>query len=425
MVEQDVSHSRSAKPTSIRYRMILLAMLVAVLLYLDRICMSTAGKSVAADLKISDQQLNVILGAFFWTYALGQLPAGWLGDRYGARWMLGVYIILWSLCTGLMGLANSVFAVVALRLGCGLFEAGAYPVAASIVRRWVPAERRGIASSLVAVGGRLGGAMAPILTIQLMLWWTLGNQWWGAPDDAVAAITSWRPVMILYGLAGIVIAFIFMAMFRNWPNEHPRVNAAEAELIRGIEPTTHSSTMSLDAPPIVAMVLSYSLWMNCIVQFAANFGWAFLVTKMPKYLEDVHHSTQQAQGWLQSLPLLAGILGLLMGGWLTDSFTRIYGRRWGRSIAMAVSRIIVAVAFLGCLVVDTPIETVLCLSMVGLATDLGTPACWAYGQDVGGNHVGSVVGWSNMWGNFGAALSPVILGGVVSSFWVVLNRREG
>ena len=148
----------------------MLAMLVAVLLYLDRVCMSIASKSVAADLGISGTDLNWLLGAFFWTYALGQLPAGWLGDRYGARWMLGAYVILWSLCTGLMGLATSAPMLLVLRLGCGLFEAGAYPVAASIVRRWVPMERRGFASSVIAVGGRMGGALAPILTIQLMFW---------------------------------------------------------------------------------------------------------------------------------------------------------------------------------------------------------------------------------------------------------------
>jgi MFS family permease len=121
--------------------------------------------------------LNYLLGAFFWSYALGQLPAGWLGDRYGARWMLGLFIVLWSLSTGLLGFATTLAGVWWLRMSCGLFEAGAYPLAAGIVRRWVPLHSRGLASSLIAVGGRLGGALAPIATIQLMLWWTYGEQW--------------------------------------------------------------------------------------------------------------------------------------------------------------------------------------------------------------------------------------------------------
>ncbi len=397
-------------PTVVRYRMILLAMLVAVLLYLDRICMSTAAESVAADLQINRENLDWVLGAFFFTYAIGQLPAGWLGDRYGARWMLGAYIILWSLSTGLLGFANGLAAVLILRLACGLFEAGAYPVAASIVRRWVPIRRRGIASSVIAVGGRIGGALAPILTIQLMLWWTLGDGWWSASTDAKASITSWRPVMIFYGVAGIVIAGIFMLLFRDWPHSHPHVNQEERDLILGDDKTFQLSAQPLEAPPMMAMLTSIPLWMNCIVQFAANLGWAFLVTKMPQYLREVFNSSQQNQGFLQSLPLAAGIFGLLLGGAFTDALTGAFGLRWGRSIAMFASRALVAVAFLSLLFVNTAWAATLCLIVVGFATDLGTPACWAYGQDVGGRHVGSVVGWSNMWGNFGAAISPRTFG---------------
>jgi ACS family glucarate transporter-like MFS transporter len=408
--EVSASASPSSVPTTVRYRIILLAMLVAVLLYLDRICMSTAAEAVAADLKISKENLDYVLGAFFLTYALGQLPAGWLGDRFGARWMLGAYIILWSLSTGLMGFATGLAAVLWLRLACGLFEAGAYPVAASIVRRWVPMKRRGFASSVIAVGGRIGGALAPIITIQLMLWWTLGDAWWTAPDDARADITSWRPVMMLYGAAGIVIAILFMIWFRDWPDLHPKVNQAERDLIRGDEAPLTSTAKPLQAPPMMAMIKSWPLWMNCVVQFAANLGWAFLVTKMPQYLKEVFSSTQQAQGWLQSLPLAAGIAGLLMGGMFTDMLTGTFGLRWGRSIAMATSRWIVAIAFFGLLYVDSAAAATFCLIIVGFATDLGTPACWAYGQDVGGRHVGSVVGWSNMWGNFGAAISPRTFG---------------
>ncbi len=411
------SDSRNPAPAAsrVRYGMIFLAMLVAVLLYLDRICMSIAGEAVSSDLSISKTELDWLLGAFFWTYALGQLPAGWLGDRYGSRWMLSTYIVLWSLSTGLMGLANGWTAVLILRLLCGLFEAGAYPVAASIVSRWMPIGSRGIASSVVAVGGRLGGAVAPILTIKLMLWWTLGDGFWSASSDAVAATTSWRPVMMLYGGVGIVIALLFVWLFRDSPDQHPGVNQAECDLIRSgvvLKPKSTERT----AIPFKAMLQSIPLWLNCFVQFASNMGWAFLVTKMPQYLKEVHGSSQSAQGWLVSLPLLAGIVGLLLGGVFTDAMTRSLGLRWGRAIAMCTSRVIVAFAFLGCSFVSDSMQATLCLAVVGFATDLGIAACWSYAQDVGGKHVGSVLGWSNMWGNFGAALSPVILGGIVGCF---------
>lgn len=404
-----------SKATRVRFGMIGLAMMVAVLLYLDRMCFATAWKEVSADLGISNANLDVLLGAFFWAYALGQLPAGWLGDRFGARWMLSAYIVLWSLSTGLMGIANSWAAILMLRLSCGLFEAGAYPVAAGIVSRWMPIGSRGFASSVVAVGGRLGGAAAPILTMQLMLWWTLGDQWWGASSDAVAATTSWRPVMMFYGLAGIAIAILFVWFFRDSPAQHPNVNQRERDLIQG-DIIAPSKTSERTAIPFVAMLKSIPLWLNCFVQFASNFGWAFLGTKMPQYLKDVHGSSASAQGWLVSLPLLAGVFGLLLGGLFTDMMTRSMGLRWGRAIAMCASRILVAVGFLGCSYVTNSTQATICLVIVGFATDLGIAACWSYAQDVGGKHVGSVLGWSNMWGNFGAALSPVILGGIVGSF---------
>lgn len=408
-----------AAPTRVRHGMILLATLVAVLLYLDRVCLSTAGTTVSADLKITKAQLDFLHSAFFWTYALGQLPAGWLGDRFGARWMLGSYIILWSLSTGFLGLAYSLNAVLLLRLACGLFEAGAYPLAASIVRRWVPITSRGLASSLIAVGGRLGGALAPILTIQLMLLWTSGSDWWTLPDDAKASLTSWRPVMGLYGAVGVVIGTIFLIWFRDWPQLHPAVNQAELNLIQGSSGATFVPVRRAEAPPIAAMVRSIPMWMNCFVQFAANLCWGFLVTKFPQYLEETFLTTQQNQGWLQSLPLAAGILGLFLGGVFTDTLTAAFGLRWGRSLAMSLSRLLVVLALIAVAMAESAWSATICLAIVGLATDLGTPAVWAFGQDVGGRFVGSAVGWANMWGNFGVALSPPFFG------WIVDMSAQG
>lgn len=409
------AQSAAGGATRMRYLMILMGTLVAVLLYLDRICLSTAIASVQQDLGITREQRDVLLGAFFWSYALGQLPAGWLGDRYGARWVLGLFILLWSLSTGLLGFATTLAGVWWLRLSCGLFEAGAYPLAAGIVRRWVPLHSRGVASSLIAVGGRLGGALAPVFTIQLMLWWTHGAEWSDLPQDATADIRSWRPVMMIYGGAGVLIAGVFVIFFRDWPEEHPLVNEAERRLI---EPDRAAVSVrgsrSLELPPVWAMIRSVPMWMNCLVQFAANLGWAFLVTSLPVFLKERYGTGQGSTGWLQSLPLAAGVVGLFAGGVFTDRLTRAFGLKWGRSVALASSRLLVVAAFLAVPFAGSDVQAALCLAVVGLATDLGTPAVWAFGQDVGGRFVASAVGWANMWGNFGAALSPTFFGMFVS-----------
>jgi MFS family permease len=394
--------------------MVLLAMSVAVLLYLDRICLSTASEAVQADLGLSKADLDLTLSAFFWAYALFQLPAGWLGDRFGARYVLALYVACWSLSTGLLGFATSLGGLVMLRLSCGMFEAGAYPLAAGIVRRWIPQHRRGIANSVVAVGGRLGGALAPIVTIQLMMMWTYGGQWMNQSASAEPAAASWRPVVLFYGLAGIVVAVFFAKWFRDHPAEHPRVNDTELAII-GVTRAQRAEDKRLNQgsanlPPIGLMCLSASLWLNSFLQFASNFGWAFLVTSMPRYLKEVHQTSAQSQGWLQSLPLACGIIGMLLGGFLLDRATRRFGIRVGRALMLSLPRLLVGLAFFACIVVSDSIQATIFLAVVGLATDLSISAMWAYGQDVGGKHVGSVVGWANMWGNLGAACSPLVFG---------------
>ncbi len=135
-----------------------------------------------------------------------------------------------------VGSSSGIVSLLVLRLACGLFEAGAYPVCSGIVRTWVPPSRRGFASGVVAVGGRLGGALAPVLTIQLMLWWSYGGDYWTAVNSE-PAITSWRPVMMIYGVVGIVIALIFVWLYRDRPARHPLVSPEELKIIYGDEPS--------------------------------------------------------------------------------------------------------------------------------------------------------------------------------------------
>src|SRR4030088_531777 len=94
-----------ARPSRIRYLVLALTTMVAVLLYLDRICLSFAERYVKEDLRITDDQMGLVLSAFFWAYAVGQLPAGWVSERYGARLMLAIYLAVWSAFTGLLGFA--------------------------------------------------------------------------------------------------------------------------------------------------------------------------------------------------------------------------------------------------------------------------------------------------------------------------------
>ncbi|MGC4077818.1 MAG: MFS transporter [Rubrivivax sp.] len=105
-----------------------------------------------------------------WAYAFGQVPTGWFSDRYGPRRMMVVYLVTWSLFGILMALATDFWTLIAARLALGLFQAGAYPTLAILVKRWAPESFRATANSLVAFGGRFGGAGANLLTAWLIVW---------------------------------------------------------------------------------------------------------------------------------------------------------------------------------------------------------------------------------------------------------------
>jgi ACS family glucarate transporter-like MFS transporter len=528
------------RATRIRYLIVAAATLMSFLLYLDRFCVSFAVDYIRQDLGMSQGQVKWFLSAFFWSYALAQVPSGWLSDRYGARIMLVIYILTWSFFTGLIGAANSFAMLVVSRLGLGLGQAGAYPTAASIVGRWMPVTARGSASAIVANGGRIGGALAPVLTAYLIVQFvpmgtpvelvpkdvlipsevierlqddgkasslrdhlTLADaekldaatftvegsgddetrEYSGVETEDLVAMLNriiesdeiyneqqmgtvklpkeglamlalvnegeelspdqrvrfhrfllegvfprglaklygkgWRPIMFIYGFAGIFVAVFFWIFFHNRPEVHPWSNKAEHLLIlKGREEVANQDGEKLEPAPIKALVMSFNMWCSCISQWGTNVGWVFLVTWLSRYLLDVHNVPILERGTMAMTPVLIGMLGMMSGGTVTDVLASKVGIKWARRIPIAGSRLVALLAYLCCIGIttqlpadsafNTPWVFVGLFSVVAFSTDFGTPSSWAFTQDIGGRQVGSVLGWGNMWGNLGAAVSPLI-----------------
>ncbi len=400
------------RPTYVRFAIAGLLTLMACLLYLDRYAVGIASESMRVDLKMTQTQMSWFLSAFFWSYALCQVPAGWLSDRYGPRIMLTAYILGWSLFTGLLGVTTLVGMVLLLRFLCGAAQAGAYPVCSGMIRHWFPVSGRGAASSIVAMGGRSGAVLAPILTAALM----------------IAFAGGWRPVLIVYGFAGIVVAFVFAWICRDTPRDHPLCNESERTLITAETPVHDPQVATIANPgidsanerfPLIPVLTSISLWGNSLTQFLTNIGWLFVVTWLPRYLGDVHQVPLQEQAAMTAVPTIAGIVGMLCGGRWTDVAARRFGLKWGRCLPITLTRFTAAAGYglcltLGLLYVPDPASRwlpwmiILGLSVATFSCDLGVPAMWAYSQDVGGKYTASIMGWSNMHGNFGAAVAPIL-----------------
>ncbi len=381
------------RPTNIRHRIVGVTMLMAFILYLDRICMGEIVKSVSFhnDLALSREQIGHILGSFFFAYALFQVPAGWASDRFGARPMLTIYIVLWSIFTMLTGFMNAFAGLLTARLLCGVAEAGAYPTSMALMRKWIPLTGRARAGGMVALGGRIGGTLAPFLTIWMIV--TMGN---------------WRASLWIDGAAGLVIALVFWTVVRSNPESHPLVNAAEVALIGRphIEPPLSARELR---SALLSFIKSTSLWCNSAAQMLQNLGWGFLVTWLPTYLVNERGVGQIEGGRMLTYVLAFGMAGQIAGGFYCDWATRRFGLRWGRLLPMTSSMFVCAAAYMCCPFVTSTWLLVACCAVVSFCTDVANPALWAFMGDVGGRATGAAGGWGNMWGNFGASAGAVLI----------------
>jgi sugar phosphate permease len=366
-----------------------ISILMAFILYVHRIALSEIVKheSFQQAMGADSKQLGKILGAFFFTYALFQIPAGWASDRFGGRVMLTCYILAWSILTGLTGLVTSVGGLLVIRLLCGVAQAGAYPTSAAIVRRWFGLQHRGVASGLISMGGRIGGATAGILTFAL-----------------ITSTGSWRASLIILGIVGGLVAMIYWRVVRDLPPQ-----PVESTLRVGtiLDSNTRSTKLTEMPALLLTFCCSRSLSLAAFVQFSVNIGWAFLATWLPTYLTKVKSVDPKTSATMVMIILACGIPAQFFGGYLSDKSVKRLGLRWGRVFPVACATAIAAIAYWSCMFLDHVWAIVICCGVVSAMTDIANPSFWAFTQDVGGKNTATILGWCNMWGNFGATLIAV------------------
>jgi ACS family glucarate transporter-like MFS transporter len=394
-------------PTKVRYGVLGFSVTMAVILYLDRMAISVALPAIAQDLHLDISQVADSVAVFFWCYALCQIPAGWLGDRWGGRRALTSYVVAWSLAMAGLGLAQGLVSLVAMRALLGIGQAGAYATTASFLRRWMPFERRGFANSAVSLGGRAGGVLAPALTSILMRSFGL----WGMEAG------RWRPVFIGYGCLGLVWAFLFWRWFRDRPQLHSGVNRAEIELINGSEPVEpDDADEAAVGLPARALVASRELQLLGVINFAVNVGWIFVGTLLPTYLIQVHSQSEVEAGFAASLAAGAGMAGCLTGGLATDFLVRRLGLTWGRRVPSLISYGGAAISYAICFGLDDVNAIVVWLIISSFLGDFALGALWSTYQDIGGAYAGTVLGAGNMCGNIGAAVAASLIVRLAAQF---------
>lgn len=396
----------SPRPSRTRWLVLLLISLMYMITYMDRTGISIAAPAMSKQFGLSQTALGVVFSVFLWAYALGQIPGGWTADRFGPRLVLLVIVPFWSLMTALTASAAGFASLVSIRFVFGLAEAGAFPTATRAMQLWFPKQERGIVHGVTHSFSRLAVAVVPVTAVSVMV------------------AFGWRWIFYIFGTAGLLWSFFFYLLYRNLPEQHPKVNRAELAIIRGCN-LDGSVKASIDmrrrpTAPWRKILRSPNMWYIAAGYCCFYYGTYFYMTWFPTYLFDYRHLSLKAVGTLASLPLFAGMVGDIVGGTLTDKIYRKTGRlKFARRIVAAPAMLASGVCLIPAAIAHSAWTAIICLTASLFFLELVISPAWAVPMDVGGEYSGTVSGVMNMAGSLAASLSPIIFGALVQrGYWI-------
>jgi len=349
--------------------------LMVFIMYLDRLAIGVAAPRIQADLSLSPVQWGWVAGAFTLAYALFEAPAGALGDRAGHRVVLTRIVVWWSSFTALTGAVTGLAPLLAVRFLFGAGEAGAFPNSTAVVARWFAPGERARASSAFWIATAVGGMMTPLLVVPIM------------------RAYGWRMPFFVFAVFGLFWAALWHIWYRD----------------PGTTVERHSAPWGRIASD------GNFRWVLVMYHFYC-WGATFYLTWIYTYLQTGRGMTEAEMGFASSLPFVAGIGGILAGGFLSDALAARYGLRIGRCAVGAPSLILSGIAIIAATLTTDNYWAVAMLAIGMGVMNMMLPVAWAVCADVGGEHTGAVSGAMNTAGQLGSFLSAVAFGYLVQFF---------
>ncbi len=353
---------------------------------MDRICISAASGDIQSDLNISSQMMGYIFGVFALGYALFQIPAGWLADRYGPRKALSWVVLSWSSFTALTGAAWNAASMLVVRFLFGIGEAGAFPGATKAFYRWIPARERGIANGIFHSGARVGAALSLFLLPLLI------------------RETGWRTTFLITGSLGLVWVAVWSWWYRDNPRQNKNISEKELKYIEEGIPEIQNATVKI---PLARILTSNNMLLLMFQYIASNMTFFISFTWLLPYL--VSQWGKGAEIYAP-VPLLFGMLAQWFSGWLTTLLYQRAGQTLSRKIP-AVAGFLIATA--GLLIITllqghSPLAFTLLFSVAVFGVEMTISPSWSLCMDIGGDNSGIVSATMNMLGNIGSAFSAII-----------------
>jgi ACS family glucarate transporter-like MFS transporter len=360
---------------------------VTFVMSMDRAAMTAAAPVIQKELEFSVTQMSVILTAFWWAYALFQVPGGLVTRRFGPRRTLALAGLWWSVFTFITPYGVVFLGFVVIRAVLGIGQAADWPASVFTLHRWFPQREQSRANSLLLCGLYLGNVVGTPLVVWIM------------------TSFGWHQVFHLFAAVGAVLALLWWWQVRDEPREHPRISPAEVRYIesgRGVDEIERRAEL-----PWRAFFGSGQFWAIGAQYACLLLIQGFFATWLPTYLVEARGLSLKQMGWLGALPWVAMLIGVFGVGALNDRLVR----RWPSRVRLAAAGYLAAAAFLvlGALTASVPwMMLFLCLSLgsVGMVQ----VQVWAACQDLGGEHTATVTGWTNLCGNLMSAAGPLFTG---------------
>jgi ACS family glucarate transporter-like MFS transporter len=377
-----------------RYLFVVWTFCLSVLLYVDRICVSTAKNEIATDLSLDDRQMGWVLSVFALGYAVFQTPGGWLADRVGPRRTLSIIVLIWSTFTGLTAAAFNFLSMLIVRFLFGAGEAGAFPGIARATFSWIPMKERGVVQGINFSGSRIGGAVS-LATLPAMI-----------------EAFGWRRSFVVLMAVGFVWAILWHWWFRDDPSQHRGIDADElAHILAGRQ--QRSDNMPVGAtyqahqlrPSRIAA--SANMWLLSLQYLCSNFTFFFCLTWLFPHMQKTYQLSGIEAGLYSAAPLACGAIGNWVSGWLVDAMYRRDQWVWSRRAPAMLGFALAAIGLLASFTTNTPWSAIAWFSLAVFGADMTLAPSWSVCIDIGRTHSGVVSGTMNMAGNLGSFLTAL------------------
>ena len=401
-----------------RLRFSIVAMLFAVTLvnYADRATIAIAGPAVSKDLGLNAVQMGFIFSAFGWAYVIGQIPGGWLLDRFGSKAVYFASIFTWSLFTllqgavGIVAATAALYALFILRLLVGFAESPSFPANARIVAAWFPANERGTACAIFNSAQYFATALfAPI-----MGW--------------ITTVMGWPYTFYFMGLVGIIVSLIWLIIVYS-PDRHPRITPEElayiergGALVRMDDAAAGKGSSSQTGRDkdrtiqylgqLVANRMMIGIYLG---QYCINTLTFFFITWFPVYLVQQRGMSILNAGLVAAIPAICGFTGGVLGGIWSDFMLR---RGWSLSVARKtpiVAGMLLSMSMIICNYVDAPWLVVLIMALAFFGKGIGALG-WAVLSDACPKEIAGLSGGLfNMFGNLSSITTPIVIGYIIQA----------